>query len=89
MPSLAAAAHHRATAPLTAHTLAPLTAPSQIAGGQKYRPPAADVNAPDLFVPVMAAWTYALLNCALLAARGAFRPEALSNLVRAAAGAGL
>ncbi|KIZ00837.1 Protein transport protein yif1 [Monoraphidium neglectum] len=53
----------------------------QIAGGQKYRPPAADVNAPDLFVPLMAAWTYALLNCVLLALRGKFRPEAMSNMV--------
>jgi len=53
----------------------------QIAGGQKYRPPAADVNAPDLFLPLMAAWTYALINCCLLAAKGAFKPEAMSNMV--------
>ena len=53
----------------------------QIAGGQKYRPPSADVNAPDLYLPLMAAWTYVLLGAAAAAAGGRFRPEMLSNLV--------
>jgi hypothetical protein len=34
-----------------------------------------------MFIPVMAAWTYALMNCFLLAAKKAFKPEALSNMV--------
>jgi hypothetical protein len=67
--------------PRSPATASPQTSYCQIAGGQKYRPPAADVNAPDLFVPLMAAWTYALLNCVLLALRGKFRPEAMSNMV--------
>jgi hypothetical protein len=41
------------------------------------------VNAPDLFIPLMGGWTYAFINCCLLAVRGAFKPEALSNMVRA------
>ncbi|KAI8463259.1 MAG: YIF1-domain-containing protein [Monoraphidium minutum] len=52
----------------------------QIAGGQKYRPPSADVNAPDLYIPLVSAWAYALLNAALLAVKGKFRPEAMSNM---------
>jgi hypothetical protein len=53
----------------------------QIAGGQKYRPPSVDVNAPDLFIPVMAAWTYALLNCVVLTLNGKFQPEMMSKMV--------
>jgi hypothetical protein len=54
----------------------------QVAGGNKYRPPAADPAAPDLFVPLMAAWTYAFTNACVLALRGAFRPDVMGNLVR-------
>ncbi|KAL4448647.1 hypothetical protein ABPG75_005866 [Micractinium tetrahymenae] len=33
----------------------------QISGGHKYLPPRQDANAPDLYLPVMALWTYAML----------------------------
>ncbi|KAL4424655.1 hypothetical protein ABPG77_002273 [Micractinium sp. CCAP 211/92] len=33
----------------------------QITGGHKYLPPRQDANAPDLYIPVMALWTYAML----------------------------
>jgi hypothetical protein len=54
----------------------------QIAGGQKYRPPSVDVNAPDLFIPLMAAWGYALLCCVVAALGGKFKPDLLSSSVR-------
>jgi hypothetical protein len=53
----------------------------QIAGGQKYRPPSVDVNAPDLFIPLMAAWAYALLCCVVAALGGKFKPDLLSSSV--------
>ena len=40
-----------------------------------------DVNAPDLFIPVMAAWTYALLNCVVLTLNGKFQAEMMSKMV--------
>lgn len=54
----------------------------QIAGGQRYRPPAVDVNAPDLFIPLMGLWSYALLSCVVLAFKHAFKPEMMSSTVR-------
>eukprot|EP00877_Chromochloris_zofingiensis_P014098 jgi/Chrzof1/8942/Cz03g30040.t1 len=53
----------------------------QIAGGQKYRPPSADVNAPDLYIPVMAMWTYALLACVVSAVNHKFKPELMSSMI--------
>lgn len=53
----------------------------QIAGGQRYRPPAVDVNAPDLFIPLMGLWSYALLSCVVLAFKHAFKPESMSSTV--------
>jgi hypothetical protein len=54
----------------------------QIAGGQRYRPPAVDVNAPDLFIPLMGLWSYALISCVVLAFKQAFKPEMMSSTVR-------
>jgi hypothetical protein len=53
----------------------------QIAGGQRYRPPAVDVNAPDLFIPLMGLWSYALLSCVVLAFKHSFKPESMSSAV--------
>lgn len=55
--------------------------PVQIAGGQRYRPPAVDVNAPDLFIPLMGLWSYALLSCIVLAFKHTFKPELMSSTV--------
>ncbi|KAF8062954.1 yif1b-a [Scenedesmus sp. PABB004] len=56
----------------------------QVAGGQRWRAPAGDVNAPDLYLPLMAVWAYALLTCAAAAARGAFKPDAMSSALYSA-----
>eukprot|EP00878_Enallax_costatus_P013028 GHUV01013613.1.p1 GENE.GHUV01013613.1~~GHUV01013613.1.p1 ORF type:complete len:273 (+),score=52.92 GHUV01013613.1:578-1396(+) len=53
----------------------------QIAGGQRYRPPAVDENAPDLFIPLMGLWSYVLLSCIVLALKHAFKPEVMSSTV--------
>lgn len=56
----------------------------QIAGGQRYRPPAVDVNAPDLFIPLMGLWSYALLSCVVLAFKQSFKPESMSSTLYSA-----
>lgn len=57
----------------------------QISGGHKYLPPRQDVNAPDLYIPVMALWTYCLLLGVAALARsgptGGFKPETIYNSV--------
>lgn len=68
--------------PVTICTLPVLDiVPMQIAGGQRYRPPSVDVNAPDLFIPLMGLWSYALLSCVVLAFKQAFKPEMMSSTV--------
>eukprot|EP00775_Hariotina_reticulata_P005880 gene5880-6121_t len=56
----------------------------QIAGGQRYRPPSVDVNAPDLFIPLMGLWSYALLSCIVLAFKHSFKPDMMSNTLYSA-----
>ncbi|KAL6776845.1 HRF1 [Auxenochlorella protothecoides x Auxenochlorella symbiontica] len=58
--------------------------PEHISGGHKYLPPRQDVNAPDLYIPFMALWTYCMLVGIGLLARGGFRPEAVYNAVTSA-----
>ena len=53
----------------------------QIAGGHKYLPPRQDVNAPDLYIPLMAAATYCLLVCASTALIGKFKTEVMYTTV--------
>eukprot|EP00879_Flechtneria_rotunda_P033187 GHRR01036732.1.p1 GENE.GHRR01036732.1~~GHRR01036732.1.p1 ORF type:complete len:249 (+),score=56.41 GHRR01036732.1:283-1029(+) len=59
----------------------------QIAGGQRYRPPSVDVNAPDLFIPLMGLWSYALLSCIVLASKHTFTPESMSKTLWSASSA--
>lgn len=59
-------------------------APEHIAGGHRYLPPRQDINAPDLYIPLMALWTYSMLIGIGLLARGGFRPEAVYNAVSSA-----
>lgn len=59
-----------------------LPAGSQISGGHKYLPPRQDVNAPDLYIPLMAAGTYCLLTCLEAAQRHAFKPDLMTSAVR-------
>lgn len=56
----------------------------QISGGHKYLPPRQDVNAPDLYIPLMAAATYCLLMCLEAASRHSFRPELMTSAVSTA-----
>ncbi|CAD7705473.1 unnamed protein product [Ostreobium quekettii] len=49
--------------------------PEQIAGGPKYRPPRADVNCPDLYIPLMAFFTYCWLACLPGVHDGKFSPD--------------
>lgn len=42
------------------------------------------MNAPDLYIPFMALWTYCMLVGIGLLARGGFRPEAVYNAVTSA-----
>jgi len=59
----------------------------QLSGGHKYVPARQDVNAPDLYIPTMALWTYCILvGVAMFGGQG-FRPEIVYNTVSAAIGA--
>ena len=59
----------------------------QLSGGHKYLPPRQDENAPDLYIPVMALWTYCLLVGFALFSSKTFKPEILYNTVWTALGA--
>jgi hypothetical protein len=61
--------------------------PEQLSGGHKYLPPRQDVNAPDLYIPVMALWTYCLLVGIALFSSKTFKPETLYNTVSTTIGA--
>lgn len=54
----------------------------QIQGGHKYRAPRYDVNCPDLYVPLMAAWTYSLLVCGVAALHHKFVPDTMYRTAR-------
>ena len=49
----------------------------QITGGHKYLPPRQDVNAPDLYIPFMAACTFCLLASVSRTLSGRFTPETM------------
>ena len=45
--------------------------------GPKYKPPVSDINAPDLYIPVMSFFTYCLVCCLadILSEPSRFKPE--------------
>lgn len=47
-------------------------------------PPRRDVNAPDLYIPVMALWTYCILIGVALFVSKTFKPEIVYNTVSGA-----
>ncbi|KAI3896158.1 hypothetical protein MKX03_000278 [Papaver bracteatum] len=49
-----------------------------VGGRLSYKPPVYDINAPDLYIPLMAFGTYVVLAGFLLGLSGKFSPEALS-----------
>jgi len=56
--------------------------PESVAGGTAYKPPRNDINAPDLYIPLMAFCTYVLtasIREIFSSARGKFTPEALAT----------
>jgi protein transport protein YIF1 len=61
--------------------------PEHISGGHKYLPPRHDANAPDLYIPTMALWTYCLLVGVALLGADTFRPEVVASTVSSSAGA--
>ncbi|XP_026397357.1 protein YIF1B-like [Papaver somniferum] len=50
-----------------------------VGGRLSYKPPIHDINAPDLYIPLMAYFTYVLLAGFSLGLAGKFSPEALSS----------
>ncbi|OVA01337.1 Hrf1 [Macleaya cordata] len=54
-----------------------ITEPVQ--GKLSYKPPIYDINAPDLYIPLMAFGTYVVLSGFLLGLQGKFNPEALNR----------
>lgn len=52
--------------------------PKHVAGGITFMPPISDINAPDLYIPLMAFGTYVVLCGIALGVLGKFNPEALS-----------
>jgi len=59
----------------------------QLSGNQKYQSARQDVNAPDLYMPIMALWTYCLLFGIALFIGQAFKPEVVYNTVSLSLGA--
>lgn len=53
----------------------------QVAGGLKYKPPRTDINAPDLYLPLMAFATYIILCGFIQGQAGKFKPDLISGLV--------
>lgn len=45
----------------------------------RFRPPSSDINAPDLYLPLMGFWSYVLTASALQASRGTFTPESVAT----------
>lgn len=52
--------------------------PEQVAGGLTFKPPRSDINAPDLYIPLMGFWTYVLAASTLQVRRGDFTPEGVA-----------
>ena len=47
--------------------------------GGRFRPPSSDINAPDLYLPLMGFWSYVLTASALQAQKGTFTPESVAT----------
>ena len=52
--------------------------PEQVAGGLTFKPPRNDINAPDLYIPLMGFWSYVLAASTLQVRRGEFSPEGVA-----------
>jgi len=61
--------------------------PEHLSGGHKYLPPRLDTAAPDLYIPLMALWTYCILMGVVLFASSTFKPDLIYTTVSGAVGA--
>ncbi|KAK9840708.1 hypothetical protein WJX84_009926 [Apatococcus fuscideae] len=61
--------------------------PEQISGGHKYMPPRQDVNAPDMYIPLMALCTYCILGSVIRIGSGRFTPDSMYGLASSGIGA--
>ena len=52
--------------------------PEQSPGGLAFKPPRNDINAPDLYVPLMGFWSYVVAASTLQVRRGEFTPEGVA-----------
>jgi hypothetical protein len=50
---------------------------AQVAGGMKFKPPISDINAPDLYIPLMGFLPYCVLCCLVdvVSVPSRFKPE--------------
>ena len=53
----------------------------QIAGGHPFKPPSQDVNAPDLYIPLMALCTYCILGSITMVSKGRWTTDSMYALV--------
>jgi hypothetical protein len=53
----------------------------QVQGGQTFLPPRADINSPDLYLPVVSVWTYIIIVCALSLADEKYKPDLMYSTV--------
>lgn len=59
----------------------------QLSGTNKYQPARQDLNAPDLYIPITALWSYCLSVGFGLFTQKAFKPEVIYNTVSLSFGA--
>ena len=52
--------------------------PEQVSNGAAFKPPRNDINAPDLYIPLMAFWTYVLAASLVRVRRGDFAPDVVA-----------
>ncbi|KAF5841748.1 YIF1-domain-containing protein [Dunaliella salina] len=55
--------------------------PEQVQGTQQFRPPRIDHNAPDLYIPIVAAWTYIILLCSNALLLQKYTPDLMYAMV--------
>mmetsp|Transcript_15847 Transcript_15847/g.19069 ORF Transcript_15847/g.19069 Transcript_15847/m.19069 type:complete len:319 (+) Transcript_15847:330-1286(+) len=55
--------------------------PEQVAGGMTYKPPRHDINAPDLYIPIMGLLSYTLLGSGVMLVDDKFTPETLRSYI--------
>ena len=52
--------------------------PEQVAGGLTFKPSRNDINAPDLYIPLMGYWSYVLQSSFWQVSKGTFTPDSVA-----------